>query len=200
MSKSLISRHIGTSRAEEPSLRIFILKLDSESSCTNFLKYFGAPYPQSKQLHHRIHGLWWVQFSKVPTSSVFWGRRCREAGEILQKERSSGEPNRRNIFSHSQKALIGLTITAFLQTDRRNYTPAFAQPWGKAWNTAPHLIYWAVILWRDKKMSFLVIYVSNSESTSTGFSSQRDFIFVGTFQGQRLQFPNFTQEKKSKRD
>lgn len=48
-------------------------------------------------------------------------------------------------------------------------------------------------------MSFLVIYVSNSESTSTSFSSQRDFIFVGTFQGQRLQFQNFTQGKKKQK-
>lgn len=45
-------------------------------------------------------------------------------------------------------------------------------------------------------MSFLVIYVSNSESTSTSFSSQRDFIFVETFQGQRIKFPNFIKEKK----
>lgn len=47
-------------------------------------------------------------------------------------------------------------------------------------------------------MSFLVIYVSNSESTSTSYSSQRHFIFVGTFQGQRIQFQNFTEEKKKK--
>lgn len=54
------------------------------------------------------------------------------------------------------------------------------------------------ILWRDKKMSFLVIYVSNSESTSTSFSSQRDFIFVETFQGQRIQFKTLPRKRKKK--
>lgn len=46
-------------------------------------------------------------------------------------------------------------------------------------------------------MSFLVIYVNNSESTSTSFSSQSDFIFVEIFQGQRIKFPNFIKEKKN---
>lgn len=131
---------------------------------------------------------------------LFWGEEdVEKQAKLSRGGRSNGEPSRRDVFSHSQKVLAGLTITTFLQTGWRNYTPTFVWLRGVAWNTAPHPMYWAAILWRDKKMSFLVIYVSNSESTSTGFSSQRDFIFVGTSQGQRLQFQNFTQEKKKQK-
>lgn len=80
MSKPLISSHMVIAVLMnfhyEHSFLNFILSIHVQS----IKKHFNAPSPKDKQLCHKIHGLWWFQVSKVPTSIVLGERRCREAG------------------------------------------------------------------------------------------------------------------------
>lgn len=144
------------------------------------------------------------QFPQVPISqwkhTVLFCWIYREARLCRKKGRSSGGSGEtgRSIFAHSQHVLMGLPITAFLQTNGV-FTPTFGWPWGLAWNTTQPLIYWDAMLWRDKKMSFLVIYVSNSESTLLVSHLRGILFFCADFPRTKVSIPKLHPGKEKQK-